>query len=117
MSKKQVGDNLAADAALAVEHTPEREAEQRAYFGGDIDDIDDFDATGLDDGSDPNFTAPPASDDADTEDKDDDGADSEDDSNSDEDKEEGNEEIQSEESEKVVFHRGNNKRRNPMTFR
>ena len=80
MSKKQVGDNLAADAALAVEHTPEREAEQRAYFGGDIDDIDDFDATGLDDGSDPNFTAPPASDDADTEDKDDDEADSEDDS-------------------------------------
>jgi len=80
MSKKQVGDHLAADAALAVEHTPEREAEQRAYFGGDIDEIDDFDATGLDDGSDPNFTAPPASDDADTEDKDDDSEDSENDS-------------------------------------
>jgi len=44
-------------------------------------------------------------------------ADSEDDSNSDEDKEEGNENVQSEKSEKVVFHRNNNKRRNPMTFR
>jgi hypothetical protein len=69
MSKKQVGDNLAADAALAVEHTPEREAEQLAYFGGDVDEIDDFDSTGLDDGSDPNFVAP------DPDDKDDEDAD------------------------------------------
>ena len=45
------GDDLAADAALAVEHTPEREAEQRAYYGGDVDEVDDFDPTGLDDGS------------------------------------------------------------------
>jgi len=71
MSKKPVDDGLAADAALAVEHTPEREAEQRAWFGGDVDDIDDFDATGLDDGSDPDFVAPDEDDDGESEDKDD----------------------------------------------
>ena len=52
MSDRDIpGDVLAADAALAVEHTPEREAEQWAHLGGEKDDIDDFDATDLDDGS------------------------------------------------------------------
>jgi len=80
MSKsKPVDDGLAADAALAVEHTPEREAEQRAWFGGDVDDIDDFDATGLDDGSDPDFVAPDPKDE-DKDDAEDADADAEDDS-------------------------------------
>lgn len=70
MSKKPVDDGLAADAALAVEHTPEREAEQLSWYGGDKDDIDDFDPAGLDDGSDPDFIAP---------DDDDDGGDDKDD--------------------------------------
>ena len=53
MSKNDIpGDSLAADASLAVEHTPERAAEQLAYLGGELDDdVDAFDATGLDDGS------------------------------------------------------------------
>jgi hypothetical protein len=72
MGKKD--DGLAADASLAVEHTPEREAEQLSYFGGDVDDIDDYDPTGLDDGSDPDFVAP--DDDDDGEAKDDDTEDS-----------------------------------------
>lgn len=93
MSKKQVGDNLAADAALAVEHTPEREAEQLTYFGGDVDEIDDFDATGLDDGSDPDYVAPDKEDEddadagddseADSSDADDDDADADDDADDD----------------------------------
>lgn len=76
MGKKN-DDGLAADAALAVEHTPEREAEQLSYFGGDPDEIDDFDATGLDDGSDPDFTAPEDGDSND-DDSEDDSSDAED---------------------------------------
>jgi hypothetical protein len=51
---------LAPDAALAEDLGDEKEraAQQREWFGGDHDDIDDFDPTGLDDGSDPDFTAP-----------------------------------------------------------
>ena len=56
---KDPNDGLSADASLAVEHTPEREAEQLSYMGGDRDEeFDDFDPTGLDDGSDPDFVAP-----------------------------------------------------------
>lgn len=53
MSKNDIpGDDLAADAALAVEHTPERAADQLAHLGGELDDdVDGFDAAGLDDGS------------------------------------------------------------------
>jgi hypothetical protein len=50
MNRKDDPD-LAPDAALAVEHTPERGAEQLSYLGGEVDDIDEFDPTGLDDGS------------------------------------------------------------------
>lgn len=59
MSKNDPNEGLSADAALAVEHTPEREAEQLSYMGGERDEeFDDFDPTGLDDGSDPDFVAP-----------------------------------------------------------
>lgn len=83
MSKRDIpGDTLAADAALAVEDTPERRAEQLAHLGGELDDIDEFDAAGLDDGSvlpddyDELNPAPAASlDDGDTDDKDDSGDD------------------------------------------
>ena len=50
MSKKDDLD-MSPDAALAVEHTPEREAEQLEYFGGEKDEIDDYDPAGEDDGS------------------------------------------------------------------
>lgn len=54
MGRKDDPD-LAPDAALAVEDTAERRAEQLAHLGGETDDIDDFDPAGLDDGSDLNF--------------------------------------------------------------
>jgi len=52
--------DLAPDAALAEDlgDEDERRTKQLEYTGGDVDDIDDFDPTGLDDGSDLNFTAP-----------------------------------------------------------
>ena len=79
MSPKPADPNegLSADASLAVEHTPEREAEQLAHFGGERDPIDDFDATGLDDGSDPNYVAP-EKDDAEDDDEDKDADDKDD---------------------------------------
>lgn len=54
--------DLAPDAALATDLGDEeaRRKEQLAYYGGDEDEIDSFDPTGLDDGSDPN-AAPAAS--------------------------------------------------------
>lgn len=60
MSGRKDDPDLAPDAALAVEHTPEREAEQLAHLGGEKDEIDDFDPTGLDDGSDFDPNAAPA---------------------------------------------------------
>lgn len=75
MGRKDDPD-LAPDAALAVEDTPERAAEQLAHLGGDRDEIDDFDPSDLDDGSvlpddyDPLNPAPAASpSDEDTEDE------------------------------------------------
>jgi hypothetical protein len=52
--------DLAPDAALAEDlgDEDERRKQQLEYFGGDEDDIDEFDPTGLDDGSDLSFTAP-----------------------------------------------------------
>jgi len=59
MGKKNDPD-LAPDAALATDLGDEedRKAQQLEYFGGEKDDIDDFDSTGLDDGSDPDYVAP-----------------------------------------------------------
>lgn len=75
--------DLAPDAALATDLGDEeaRRKEQLAYYGGDEDEIDSFDPTGLDDGSDPN-AAPAASEeteaeDTDTEEKQDDDAEEE----------------------------------------
>jgi len=53
MSRDIPGDDLAADAVLATDlgDEKERHAAQVAEMGGDLDDIDDFDASGLDDGS------------------------------------------------------------------
>lgn len=53
MSRNIPGDDLAADAVLATDlgDEKERHAAQVAEMGGDIDDIDEFDAAGLDDGS------------------------------------------------------------------
>jgi len=96
MSGRKDDPDLAPDAALAVEHTPEREADQWAHLGGEKDDIDEFDPSDLDDGSvlpddyDPLNPAPAASqddeeDDAkeDTEDDSSDTDDSEDDDSAD----------------------------------
>jgi len=77
MGKKN-NDGLAADAALAVEDTPERRLEQLHAVGGERDEIDDFDPSDLDDGSvlpegfQPNPAPAESPDDDDTEDKDDD---------------------------------------------
>lgn len=72
--------DLAPDAALAEDlgDEEERRKEQLKYFGGDEDDIDDFDPTGLDDGSviGENFT-PPAKDEDEKEEDDDDVAEQE----------------------------------------
>lgn len=60
MSRKDNPD-LAPDAVLAEDlgDPEERHAAQVAEMGGEVDgDIDDFDPTGLDDGSDLNYTAP-----------------------------------------------------------
>lgn len=80
MSKKDELD-MSPDAALAVEHTPEREAEQLSYFGGEKDEIDDYDASEEDDGSvvnvDPN--AAPAAESPKDEDTEEEASDEEDD--------------------------------------
>jgi len=68
MSGRKDDPDLAPDAALAKEiEDPEAlRKEQLAYYGGDDDDIDDFDPTGLDDGSDLNAAPAASSDDDDT---------------------------------------------------
>ena len=87
MPKKDDPD-LAPDAALAEDlgDEDERQDKQREYFGGEKDDIDDFDPAGLDDGSDPEYVAPDP--DEDPEAKDDADKDPEPDAKADGDKEE-----------------------------
>jgi hypothetical protein len=61
MSDRKDDPDLAPDATPAEDllSEEERRAKQMEYFGGEADDdIDDFDPTGLDDGSDLSFTAP-----------------------------------------------------------
>lgn len=62
MTTKKVDPNegLAADATLATDLGDEKQRflDQIAEMGGEHDDDDDFDATGLDDGSDLNYKAP-----------------------------------------------------------
>ena len=72
MGRKDDPD-LAPDAALAEDlgDEEERKAEQLTYFGGEKDDIDDFDPAGLDDGSDPNYVAPEKDDEKEEEEVDD----------------------------------------------
>ena len=92
MSKKNDPD-LAPDASLATDipDPEERQAQQLEYLGGEKDDIDDFDASDLDDGSDFNpgdevpVTAEKDDDDDSDEDADDDSADEEDDDSADDD--------------------------------
>jgi len=60
MSKKDAEVDLMQDATKAedLKGQQERTAEQLAHLGGEVDDIDNFDPTGLDDGSDPDYKAP-----------------------------------------------------------